>query len=73
MRLAEAVSVAAEAQQNRAEALMAAPPKSVGAAIEQATQEGRQQPDGPAPPDELSFESLFRRAVHPVVAEETPV
>jgi hypothetical protein len=73
LRLAEAVSVAAEAQRNRAEPLMAAPPKSVGAAIEQAAQGRRQQPDGPAlPPDELSFEAFFRRAAQPVVTAEAP-
>ena len=70
LRLAEAVSVAAEAGQNR-QNTPASPPKSVGTAIEQVAHQ--QQSDKPAlSPDELSFESLFRRATQPVVAEEVP-
>jgi hypothetical protein len=72
LRLAEAVSVAAEAQRNRQNA-PASPPKSVGAAIGQVNQAYREQSDKPAPPpDELSFESLFRRVTQPVVTEEVP-
>lgn len=72
LRLAEAVSVAAEAQQNR-QNIMVSPLKSVGTAIEHVAQAYWQQPDKPVPsPDELSFESLFRRATQPVVAEEVP-
>ena len=72
LRLAEAVSVATEAQRNRAEPLMATPPKSVGAAIEQATKGCRQQSGGSIPVDELSFEALFKRTAQPVVAAEAP-
>jgi hypothetical protein len=72
LRLAEAVSVATEAQRNRAEPLMATPPKSVGAAIEQATKGCRQQSGGSIPVDELSFEALFKRTAQLVVAEEAP-
>jgi hypothetical protein len=70
LRLAEAVNVAAEAQQNRQNAPVS-PLKSMGTAIEYIAQAHQQQPDKPGlPPDELSFESLFRRATQPVVAEE---
>ncbi len=72
LRLAEAVGVAAEAQQNRHDS-SASLPKSVGAAIDQANQAHQEQPDKPEPrPNELSFESLFRRVTQPAVAEEVP-
>ena len=70
LRLAEAVRVAAEARQGQQNS-PASPPKSVGTAIENVAQAQRQQPDKSVPsPDELSFESLFRRAIQPVVVEE---
>jgi len=72
LRLAEAVSIAAEAQQKR-EPVVVSPPKSVGTAIEQVAQARQPEPDKPAlTSDELSFESLFRRVGHPSVPDEVP-
>ncbi|MEW5959782.1 MAG: hypothetical protein AB1801_18815 [Chloroflexota bacterium] len=70
LKLAEAIGVAVEARQNRLDSPLS-PPKSIGTAIELVAQ--RQPADRPAsPPEELSFESLFRRATQPAVAEEVP-
>lgn len=73
LRLAEAVSVAAEVQQNQ-HASPALLPKSTGAALDQATHAYRQQATKPSPPPgELTFENLFRTAVRTTIAEEAPV
>lgn len=72
LRLAEAVNVAAEARKDHP-AGPVSPVKSTGATLAQAIQAYRQPADRPeAPPDELSFEMLFKQTVQPTALENVP-